>query len=158
VLPLAAPPARAQQVDPRWRYAPELAAGFVLVTDVTGSLNAVGRSPGGVSWHLRPGFFAPVAESRLAGGGLSVNGLGQVALFGEYRVQQDFADPRVTTRTSAGPVAAVWPEFGLGARLGAGGALEFSPGWRAGIDAAIAATVIHFRVNLELAASLSYLF
>ena len=151
-------PARAQQVDPRWRYVPELAAGFVLISDLSNAANPALRSGGGSTWALRPGFFAPVGENRLAGGGLMVNGGVQVALFGEYRWQQDFADPRVTTRLGAGAMMLAWPDFGLGGRVSAGGGYEFVPGWRAGIDAALSVTVIHFLFGVELLGTISYLF
>lgn len=155
---LAAPLVRAQEVDPRWRYHAELSAGVGLVDSTTSSSGTISTTSGGGTWLLRGGFFAPVAENRQAGGGLTVDGGGRTTLFGDYRIQQDFADPRVTTRLMLGAVMDAWPTFGLGARAGAGAGFEAFPGLRCGVDLGVVLTAVHFRLGLDLLASVAYMF
>ena len=155
---LAVPFVRAQEVDPRWRYHAEIAAGVGLVDTTTTSSGSVSTASGGGTWLLRAGFFAPIAENRQAGGGVMVDGAGRSTLFGDYRLQQDFADPRVTTRLMLGAVMDMWPKFGLGARAGAGVGFELVPGLRGGVDLGVTVTAIHFRLGLDLLVALAYMF
>jgi hypothetical protein len=155
-LPLVA---AAEEVDPRWRYVTEAGVGVGLTDALSNSnLSGVSTGSGGLTWLVRAAFYAPVGENRQLGGGLLYDGRGHATLAGEFRWQQDFADPRIVTRLTLGALMDVSPNWALGPSVGAGGGFEFRPGWRVGADLRVGLLFGALRTMLAAEANVAYLF
>lgn len=137
----------------------ELSGGAVL-SDAISAAGSTGRTTttGGLAWAGGLLLLAPVAENRQAGGGVLLDGRGNRSVLAAYRLQQDFADPSITTHLELGLLVDVRPAVAVGPRVGAGVGYEFARGWRGGVALGVAVTAVHVRMALDLALSAAYLF
>jgi hypothetical protein len=146
------------EVDPRWRYVAELAPGAAFYASFSTGTAHVNSADTAVTPALRLTFLAPIGEDRHLGGSLWVDAAGHRSLLFGERLTSSFGDEPVTTYLDLQGFVDAWPLFAFGARVGAGGAYEVAKGWKLGAAFGLGGLVLHPRMVLDLAATVSYNF